>query len=74
MGEVTFKSRNILYPIYICVDYDELALYLSNFVFSNTPKAPLPSEEVRWGFIGFLLLEVSAGAKTERSITACHLI
>ena len=31
-------------------------------------KEPLSSAEVRWGVIGFLLYEVSAGAKTERCL------
>ena len=37
-------------------------------------KEPLSSAEVRWGVIGFLLHEVSAGAKTERCLQSKNLV
>lgn len=37
-------------------------------------KEPLSSAEVRWGVIGFLLHEVSAGAKTERCLQSKKLV
>ena len=37
-------------------------------------KEPLSSAEVRWGVIGFLLHEVSAGVKTERCLQSKNLV
>ena len=62
----TTLRQPIIFSLLICA---QLIITTGCKLCDEDCTATLSSAEVRWGVIGFPLREVSAGAKTERSIT-----
>jgi len=62
----TTLRQSIIFSLLICA---QLIITTGCKLCDEACTATLSSAEVRWGVIGFPLREVSAGAKTERSIT-----